>query len=89
LDIHSHSSERIIDICKNLNAKQYVSGIGGKDYLKVEDFNKNNIKVKFQNFQHPSYKQMYEPFYPNMAAIDLIFNTGENSENILKKAKNF
>ena len=32
---------------------------------------------------------MYEPFYPNMAAIDLIFNTGENSENILKKAKNF
>ena len=89
LDIHSHSSERIIDICKNLSAKQYISGMGGKDYLKVEDFNKNNIKVKFQNFQHPSYKQMYEPFYPNMAAIDLIFNTGENSENILKKAKNF
>ena len=76
LNITSTGSDRILDICKKLKATSYLSGIHGKNYLKLEDFKKNNIKIDFQNFQHPIYKQRYEPFIPNMASIDLLFKIG-------------
>lgn len=89
LMITERGSERNLSICKKLGANIYLSGITGKDYLNVKEFKKNSIKLQFQNFQHPTYKQCYEPFIPNMAAIDLLFNEGKNAFNILKNAKNF
>ena len=89
LGISEKGSERILKICKSLDADSYLSGIGGKEYLKLDSFKNNNINVNFQNFQHPIYNQVYHPFYPNMSAIDLLYNEGDNSERILKNAKNF
>jgi len=42
------STERLLDICKSWGATEYLSGIGGKDYLDVKLFNDNGIKVVFQ-----------------------------------------
>lgn len=89
LEISKKGSERILDICKSLNAEEYISGIGGKNYLNVDDFNKNNIKIKFQKFKHPIYNQSFESFIPNLAAIDLLFNEGENSVNIINQTYTF
>ena len=89
LGLTKKGSERILEICNILNADTYLSGIGGKNYLKLEDFETKNIKIKFQNFQHPVYKQFYQPFIPNMSIIDLLFNEGNHSKEILKKASNF
>ncbi len=33
LNINSVSSQRLAEICKQLNATEYISGIGGKQYL--------------------------------------------------------
>ncbi len=84
LKISSSSSDRILDICKKLNCDTYLSGIFGTEYLNIKDFEKNNIIVNFQNFQHPVYKQVYEPFLPNMASIDLLFNEGNGAEQFFK-----
>ena len=54
-----------------------------------DDFKKNGIKVEFQNFQHPEYNQYYKPFIPNMASVDLLFNEGKKSTQILEESKNF
>ena len=88
LKIVEKGSDRIIKICKVLDADTYISGIGGKQYLSKEDFIKNKIHIKFQNFKHPTYQQVFDPFYSNMAAIDLLFNEGSNAINIIKKKKN-
>lgn len=89
LNIMQSGSDRILEICKNLQADRYLSGIQGKNYLKIDDFKKNNIEVLFQNFQHPIYSQLYEPFLPNLSTIDLLFNEGLNSPNVLKTSSNF
>ena len=89
LEISEHGAKRILKICKVLGADSYLSGIVGKEYLRIDDFNENNINVDFQNFQHPTYNQAYKPFHPNMAAIDLLYNEGTESKKILKKAENF
>jgi hypothetical protein len=73
-----------LNICQELNADIYLSGISGKDYLDEERFNKEGIKVTYQEFYHPIYKQVYDPFIPCMSIIDLLFNHGDKSLDILK-----
>lgn len=81
LNIVSKGSQRIIDICKQLGADIYYSGRGygleEKKYINEEDFIKNNIKIQYQNFVHPEYKQCYKPFIPNLSSLDLLFNEGK------------
>lgn len=72
-----------LNISKRLNADIYLSGPFGKNYLDISKFEKENIKVEFQDFKHPIYKQVYEPFIPNMSSIDLLFNYGPKSLSIL------
>lgn len=76
-------SDLILDICRKVGAKQYISGVSGREYLTLDQFKQNGIDVIFQDFHHPIYKQVYEPFMPCMSAADLLFNHGEKSLDIL------
>lgn len=80
LDIEGEKTQRIINICKKLNADQYLSGIGAKDYLIEGEFSKHSIKLVYQEFKHPVYNQVYPNFKPNMSIIDLLFNCGKDSK---------
>lgn len=84
LKITTKSSDRILDICKCLDADTYVSGALGMNYLNLNDFERQGISVKFQHVQHPVYKQRFGSFMPNMSALDLFFNEGANSSRIIK-----
>lgn len=84
LDIDGKASDLILNICKKMGAESYVSGISGRDYLKLDDFKNNNITVTFQEFHHPVYKQLYaEPFVPCMSVADLLFNYGNDGLAII------
>jgi hypothetical protein len=85
LDILTTKTQRIIDICRKLNADTYLSGMGAKDYLDESLFPENKITLYYQHFDHPEYKQCFEPFMPYMSAIDLLFNHGPESRGLLLK----
>lgn len=76
-------SELCLEICKHLGADEYLAGPSGRDYLKLDDFERNNIKVSFHDFRHPEYRQLFEPFIPGMSSVDLLFNYGPASKDIL------
>lgn len=88
LDIKKKGSDRVLEICKSLNADHYISGITwAKDHLKIDDFKKLGITVEFQEFQHPTYYQSHGNFIPRLSIIDLLFNEGnKNSRTILEKS---
>ena len=50
-----------------------------------ELFSEHNIAVRYDDYQHPAYSQVYPGFEPYMAAIDLLFNAGPASREILLK----
>lgn len=78
-------TDRIIEICKKLNAHTYLSGSGGRDYLDEGQFERNGIKLMYQDFIHPQYRQCYAPFISHMSAIDLLFNCGKGSLKVMAK----
>ena len=80
LGFTSKSTQRLVEIVEALGGDVYLSGPKGRDYLDVSLFERKGIKVVFQDFKHPVYKQRYEGFVPNMAAIDALFNVGKMPE---------
>jgi hypothetical protein len=76
---------RLISICKLFNADTFYEGAAGKDYIDDKVFAENGIKIEYQNYQHPTYKQLYGDFIPYLSVIDLIFNHGKESLSILSK----
>ena len=88
LKIESVSSKRLVDICKKLDGTTYLSGEMGTDYLDEEIFQKENIKIIYEKFEHPTYLQIHGNFVPNLSIIDMLFNEREKSKDILIKSKN-
>ncbi len=77
-------SERLAAICEFLGADTYLSGAGGREYLHLEPFHQKEITVIFQEFKHPVYPQLYGDFIPNLSLLDLLFNCGPDSLNVLE-----
>tara|TARA_B100001057_G_C22615447_1_gene858257 strand:+ start:181 stop:885 length:705 start_codon:yes stop_codon:yes gene_type:complete len=90
LNFEGKGSDLVLDMCKKLEAKKYIFGTQGKNYAREKDFSKHNIDIYFQNYNHPKYFQLHSRFLPNLSVIDLFFNEGPNSlEIILKNQDNF
>jgi len=73
----SDASEDLMNICKVLGGDVYLSGNGGRIYLNKEIFIGNGIQLEFQDYEHPTYEQVFPGFSPHMAAIDALFCIGE------------
>jgi len=84
LKLREGPTERLIDICKTLNGNKYLAGKDGNEYMNLELFDKEGIEVIFQDFKHPVYNQLFGDFEPYLSAIDLLFNCGDNSLEILR-----
>ena len=79
-------TDRIIDMCKKLGARTYLSGRGGSTgYLDVEALARAGIAVAWQDFHHPSYPQRYpgQGFVSHLAFLDLVLNCGPDSRAVL------
>ena len=78
---------RLVDLCKALGADRYLAGEGGRAYMNLAEFEAAGITVEFQEFAHPEYAQVYEPFITGMSAIDLLFNYGHDGIELLRKSR--
>jgi len=81
-------NRRNLNICKELGGNIYLSGDGGgKQYNLEKMFWDEGLEVKYTNFHHPIYKQLWGEFEPGLSAVDLLFNEGDHSHNILMDEK--
>lgn len=73
----------IMEICLRMGAKKYLCGPSGKDYLKLDDFAAAGVDLEWQSFIHPVYPQKGKKFIPFLSTLDLVFNCGPESREIL------
>ena len=86
MTLKNSKTELILEICQTVGADAYLSGIVGAKYMDENLFEKNKIKLLFNNYEHPVYTQQFMKlgFLPYMSVIDLIFNHGPESFEIIK-----
>ena len=83
MEISGAKDELVLNLCREVGAKTYLSGPLGRNYLREELFHSAGIEVRYDDYQHPAYSQTYSGFEPSMAAIDLLFNAGPASRQVL------
>ena len=76
-------NDLIIEILSQLNSTEYLSGPLGRNYIEPRDFEELGIELKYHDYNHPIYNQMNTEFLPYLSIIDLIFNYGKKSRNII------
>lgn len=76
-DIETKKNDLVLELCQKIEADIYLSGNGAKKYMDDSTFLKNNIKVIYQKFTYPEYKQFSSlEFIPNLSILDMFFNLG-------------
>jgi len=68
-----------------VGATTYLSGPSGRDYLDIRPFSESGIRVEYHEFRHPEYRQLHGDFLPAMSTIDLLFNEGPRSRDIVRR----
>lgn len=77
LNVSGFSTQRVVDICLQLNANRYVTGHGARKYLDHEAFEKRGIDVFYICYGLAHYKQLHGFFTPYVTALDLVANCGK------------
>jgi len=81
-ELKGNKTEKLINICKELNASKYYTGPAAKNYMDENLFMDNNIKIEYYNFSgYPEYKQQWGDFTHNVSILDMFFNLGPETIN--------
>jgi glutaredoxin-related protein len=78
-------TERLVNLCLDAKADEYISGPSAKTYLDISLFSEANIKVSWMDYSnYPVYPQLHLPFEHGVSILDLIFNQGPNATHYMK-----
>jgi len=87
LSAREEPTDRLIDLCRATGGTAYLAGQGGPDYMDLDRFRQAGIPVEVQAYQHPTYPQRYAPFVSHLSVVDLLFNCGPQSLEILRSGR--
>lgn len=79
LNTSGTKDDKLIEICKKVNADYYLSGPAARDYIVPQKFIDNNIILDYIDYQYPEYQQLHQPFNNFVTILDLIFNCGQEA----------
>ena len=74
-DLRGDRVDRLINLLKDLEATEYISGPSAKDYLDGQEnlFTENGIKLTYKKYgPYKEYEQLQQPFEPAVSMLDLI-----------------
>lgn len=73
IDQDLKGQERVLEICKKLNANEYINPIGGKELYNKNSFNEEGIELRFLQKKSIVYPQCNNfPFVDNLSIVDLL-----------------
>ncbi len=80
-------TERLVTICEQARADEYVSGPAARGYLDEDEFTSRGIAVRWMDYEgYPDYIQVHPPFEPAVSIVDLLFNLGYDAASHMRHA---
>ena len=78
-------SERLLDLCRQAEATEYISGPAASGYLDETLFDNSDMKLTFFDYEGlPPYPQLWGNFESSVTVLDLLFNCGPSSPNYMR-----
>jgi hypothetical protein len=84
-EIVEGKNERLLFLCQQASATEYLSGPAAREYLDETTFRAAGIQVRFMDYGgYPEYPQLHPPFEHGVSILDLLFNTGADAPRYMK-----
>lgn len=81
-------TERLLSLCQQAKATEYISGPAAKGYLDESLFSRAGIGVTFFDYSnYPVYPQLWGEFEHGVTILDLLFNCGLDAPKYMKYVK--
>jgi len=78
-------TERLVDLCVQASATEYISGPAAKNYVEAHLFEEKNIKLTWFDYSgYKEYPQLWGEFAHGVTILDLLFNCGKSSDLYMK-----
>jgi hypothetical protein len=85
MDIRGEKTELLVSIVKELKGDIYLSGSGARNYIDEQMFKRENIRLSYYQYGSFVYPQLWGKFIPNLSILDLLFNCGKESRNLIER----
>ncbi len=85
LNAEGAKTDRLISVLQKIGADEYIANPASKCYIEPEKFEKAGISLYWYEFEHPSYQQQFGKFRSHLSAIDLLFNCGDKSIDLIRE----
>ena len=84
-ELPADRNDRLISLCRQLGASEYLSGPAAKAYLDRDRFERNGIGVRWMTYEgYPEYRQLFcPPFIHEVSILDLLFAEGPGAKDYL------
>ena len=76
MEASGKKDELVLNLCRELGSTTYLSGPLGRSYLREDLFSRHGISVRYDDYHHPTYPQVYTGFEPYMAATGFAIQCG-------------
>ena len=87
-DVISGKTERLVSLCQQAGATDYLSGPAARDYIQPELFERAGISLEYMDYSgYPEYHQLYPPFEHSVSVIDLILSAGAEARAFMRLPK--
>ena len=84
-EIPDGKTERLVALCQQVGANEYVSGPAARDYIDASQFRTAGIELAYIDYAgYPPYPQLHGSFEHGVSVLDLIFNVGPNATRFMK-----
>ncbi len=88
IDLPEGKNEKLIRLCREVGATEFYEPKGGEGYIDPVQFEQAGIRLTFQDYAHPVYPQLHGEFVSQLSTLDLLFNCGPASAEILRASSN-
>ena len=78
-------TERLVDLCIQAKATEYISGPSAINYIKKQTFDEADIALTWFDYSgYAEYSQLWGNFVHDVSVLDLLFNQGTNAFKYMK-----
>jgi hypothetical protein len=84
-DATGDRTERLVSLCRQAGAREYLSGPAGRAYIDEDLFHEAEIELIYMDYSgYPEYRQLHGAFEHGVSILDLLFNTGPDAPRFMK-----
>ncbi|MCI8210396.1 hypothetical protein AUC61_12690 [Pseudomonas sp. S25] len=81
-------TERLVDLCLQAQATEYVSGPSAMDYVVPSLFSDAGVKLTWFDYSgYPEYPQLWGAFEHGVSILDLLMNCGQSAKGFMRFVK--